>query len=138
MNNKFTADTLSRYVKIDKWIFEVKSVRAIRVDDFGKPYTAVANIALNGDSAYIDGLLTREDDDFTREDYQTFGIMSQQLGLENISFDRFKRQSKVSESVKVPPIPRVKVPPLSVKVPPLNVNVSPLNYAKPELKLVVV
>jgi hypothetical protein len=56
----------------------VKSVYVIRVEDFGKPYTA-ANIALNGDSVYIDGLLTREADDFTREDYQTFKKMSQQL-----------------------------------------------------------
>jgi hypothetical protein len=54
------------YVQIDKWIFEVKSVR---VDDFGKPYFAVANVVLNGKSAYIDGLLTREDDDFKRDYY---------------------------------------------------------------------
>jgi len=116
MKNQSSQDSLSRYVKIDKWIFEVKSVRAIRVEDFGKPYTAVANIALNGDSAYIDGLLTREDDDFTREDYQTFEKMSQQLGLETVSFDRFKQQRKSSDTVKVPPI----------------------NCVKPELKLVIV
>ncbi|UUO23253.1 hypothetical protein FGD67_08520 [Colwellia sp. M166] len=114
MNNQSSNDTLSRYVQIDKWIFEVKSVRAIRVDDFGKPYSAIANFSLNGDSAYIDGLLTREDDDFTREDYQTFVKMTQQLGLKNVSFDRFKQQRKVSDTVKVPA----------------------MNCTKPELKLV--
>lgn len=102
MNNQSPNETLSRYVQIDQWIFEVKSVRAIRVDDFGKPYSAIANFSLNGDSAYIDGLLTREDDDFTRKDYQTFVKMTQQLGLTNVSFDRFKQQRKVSESIKVP------------------------------------
>jgi hypothetical protein len=108
MNNNPTADTLSRYVQIDKWIFEVKSVRAIRVDDFGKPYSAIANFALNGNSAYIDGLLTREDDDFTREDYQTFVKMSQQLGLEDVNFDRFKQQRRVSDRVKVPVVNNTK------------------------------
>ena len=116
MKDQPSADTLSRYVQIDKWIFEVKSVRAIRVDDFGKPYSAVANFALNGNSAYIDGLLTREDDDFTREDYQTFVKMSQQLGLDTVNFDRFKQKQRVSDIVKVPP----------------------LHVAKPELKLVLV
>lgn len=114
--NKQSSDTLSRYVQIDKWIFEVKSVRGIRVDDFGKPYSAVANFALNGNSAYIDGLLTREDDDFTREDYQTFVKMSQQLGLDTVNFDRFKQKQRVSDVVKVPP----------------------LHCTKPELKLVKV
>ena len=108
MKDQSTQDTLSRYVQIDKWIFEVKSVRAIRVDDFGKPYSAVANFALNGDSAYIDGLLTREDDDFTREDYQTFVKMSQQLGLDTVNFDRFKQKQRVSDIVKVPPMHSVK------------------------------
>ena len=102
MSDQSPPETLSRYVQIDKWIFEVKSVRAIRVDDFGKPYSAVANVALNGSGAYIDGLLTREDDDFTREDYQTFVKMSQQLGLENVSFDRFKQERRVYDMVKVP------------------------------------
>jgi hypothetical protein len=106
--------TLSRYVKIDKWIFEVKAVRAIRVDDFGEPYSAIANFTLNGDSAYIDGLLTREDDDFTREDHQTFEKAAQQLAVKSVSFDRFKQNRRVSDTVKV----------------------TPLNHSRTELKLV--
>ncbi|MGB1263441.1 MAG: hypothetical protein ACPG52_11055 [Cognaticolwellia sp.] len=114
MKNQSSSETLSRYVQIDKWIFEVKSVRAIRVDDFGNPYSAIANFTLNGNSAYIDGLLTREDDDFTREDYQTFTKMSQQLELESVNFERFKQKRRVSDTVKVPAT----------------------NHEKPELKLV--
>ena len=116
MKDQPSADTLSRYVQIDKWIFEVKSVRAIRVDLGGRRIIKKANFALNGNSAYIDGLLTREDDDFTREDYQTFVKMSQQLGLDTVNFDRFKQKQRVSDIVKVPP----------------------LHVAKPELKLVKV
>ncbi len=108
MNEQSFEPTLSRYVQIDKWIFEVKAVRAIRVDDFGKPYSAIANFTLNGNSAYIDGLLTREDDDFTREDHQTFTKMAQQLAVESVSFDRFKQNRRVSDTVKVTPNTSVK------------------------------
>ena len=65
-------ESMSRYIQLDNWIFEIKSVRAIRVDSYGKPYSAIANFNLNGGNAYIDGLMTREHDDFTRNDYQTF------------------------------------------------------------------
>mgnify|MGYP000529984779 CR=1 FL=1 len=114
MNNISCEQTLSRYIQIDKWIFEVKAVRAIRVDDFGKPYSAIANFTLNGKSAYIDGLLTREGDNFTREDHQTFTKMSQQLEVENVCFDRFKQNRRVSDTVKI----------------------TPVNIFKPELRLV--
>ncbi len=108
MNNQSSSQTLSRYVQIDKWIFEVKAVRAIRVDDFGKPYSAIANITLNGNSAYIDGLLTREEDDFTREDYQTFVKATEQLEVQSFNFDRFKPRCKMSNTVKVTPVNRAK------------------------------
>lgn len=108
MNNQSSQETLSRYVQIDKWIFEVKAVRAIRVDDFGKPYSAIANFTLNGNSAYIDGLLTREEDDFTREDYQTFVKMTQQLEVKSVNFDRFKQRRRVSDTVKITPMNREK------------------------------
>ncbi|AZQ85623.1 hypothetical protein EKO29_17465 [Colwellia sp. Arc7-635] len=103
MSDSSTPETLSRFVKIDKWIFEVKSVRAIRVDDFGQPYSAIANFTLNGKSAYIDGLLTREDDDFTREDYATFEKVTRQLQVDSVNFDRFKQKRRVSDSIKVTP-----------------------------------
>ena len=101
-------------MKIDQWIFEVKSLRAIRVDDFGKPYTAIANLTINGSSAYIDGLLTKNDEEFTREDYQTFVKVTQQLGVESFNFDRFKQRRRVSHTVKI----------------------TPTHTAKPDLKLV--
>jgi hypothetical protein len=103
MKDKSCPDTLSRYIQIDKWIFEVKAVRAIRVDDFGKPYSAIANLTLNGNSAYIDGLLTKEGDDFTREDYQAFVKVTQQLEVQSFNFDRFKQSRRISNTVKVTP-----------------------------------
>ncbi|MFT6900030.1 MAG: hypothetical protein ACJAXS_000185 [Colwellia sp.] len=52
--------------------FEIKTVRALRVDEYGKPYSAIANLTVNGDNAYIDGLLTREDAKFSRKDFKPF------------------------------------------------------------------
>lgn len=114
MNNQSCEQTLSRYMTIDNWIFEVKAVRAIRVENFGKPYTATANLTLNGDSAYIDGLLTREEDDFTREDYQAFVKVTEQLEVKSFNFDRFKHNRRITHTVKV----------------------TPCNTFRPELKLV--
>lgn len=47
-------------------------MRALRVDEYGKPYSAIANLTVNGDNAYIDGLLTREDAKFSRKDFKPF------------------------------------------------------------------
>jgi hypothetical protein len=80
---------MPRYIQIDDWIFEVKTVRALRVKNYGEPYTAIANININGDNVYIDGLLTR-DQQFSKQDYQTFVNFCQQLAIKNVAFDRFK------------------------------------------------
>ncbi len=118
MNDQSPPAALSRYVQIDKWIFEVKTIRAIRVDDFGKPYSAIANFTLNGNNAYIDGLLTKQDESFTREDYLTFMKMTQQLEVKSANFDRFKQEKRISDSIKITP------------------NNASMNNNKPLLKLV--
>lgn len=83
-------DLTSRFIKLENWIFEIKSVRAIRVEDYGQPYDAIANIQFNGETAFLDGLITRESDDFSREDYEVFCRMCRTLGMKQIQFDRFK------------------------------------------------
>lgn len=85
------SEKISRYVQIDNWIFEVKSLRAIKVNEYGKPYSAIANINLNGDSVYIDGLLTREEDEFSKDDYLAFKKVCKALGVSKVSFDRYKQ-----------------------------------------------
>lgn len=80
----------NRYVQIDDWIFEVKMVRAIKVSQYGKPYSSIANCNIQGDSVYIDGLINKNDDDFSRLDFMAFKQFFQQLGLKQATFDRFK------------------------------------------------
>jgi len=81
---------MPRYIQINDWIFEIKAIRALRVKNYGEPYTAIANININGDNVYIDGLLTREKAPFLRQDYQAFVQFCQQLAIKNVTFDRFK------------------------------------------------
>ena len=90
---------MPKFVQLDNWIFEVKAVRALRVDTYGDPYSAIANISINGDTAYLDGLMTKEDEAFNRHDFQVFKSFCQQIQIKQAHFDRFKNGQLKSESV---------------------------------------
>ncbi|WP_114327583.1 hypothetical protein [Candidatus Colwellia aromaticivorans] len=107
-------DTTSRFIQLDNWIFEVKSVRAIKVNSYGKPYDAIANVSFNGNSAYIDGLMTREDESFNKEDYQVFMRLCQKMGMKQMQFDRFKNNQFKLETVNLQPIEKEETPKLSL------------------------
>lgn len=94
--------TMPRYVHLNNWIFEVKAVRALRVDNYGDPYSAIASLTVNGDSAYFDGLLTRENEVFTRDDFSTFKQFCAQIAVKQANFDRFKQSSMASAQVDIP------------------------------------
>lgn len=80
---------MPRYIQIGEWFFEVKNVRALRVDQYGKPYDAIASICINGDRANIDGLLVNEDHEFNQQDRQTLSTFCQQLGMNKVEFSGF-------------------------------------------------
>lgn len=104
LNDNSLENIMPRFVQVDDWIFEIKTVRALRVDKYGKPYSAIANLTVNGDSAYIDGLLTRENESFSRKDFQTFYKFCQQMQIKQANFDRFKNDRLISESIKIHPL----------------------------------
>jgi len=104
LKNEFSAKKMPRFVQVDDWIFEVKTVRALRVDKYGKPYTAIANLTVNGDNAYLDGLLTREDEKFCRKDFQAFYKFCQQMQVKQANFDRFKSDELISECIDIKPV----------------------------------
>ena len=94
-------DNTPRYVKIDDWIFELKMVRALKVDEYGKPYSAIANCNINGDNMYVDGLLTKEEDEFTKEDFMTFLKFSKKLGLKGFSYHRYHNGKSSTKDANV-------------------------------------
>ncbi|WP_448212832.1 hypothetical protein [Colwellia sp. MEBiC06753] len=77
-------EAISRCVHMDDWIFEVKMVRALKVDSYGKPYKAIAQMNINGDFAFLDGALHASDQQFTAQDLQTFKAMCQRLGVKEL------------------------------------------------------
>lgn len=91
-------ETLSRCIKIGDWIFEIKTVRAIRAEEYGQPYSAIANISFNGDSAYVDGLMKNSDVDLTKEDFSAIKGYIRQLGGNQLQFDRYKKKQTKAHS----------------------------------------
>lgn len=101
---------MSKHVQIGDWIFEMKMVRALKVGEYGEPYSAIANCNINGDSMYIDGLLTQEGQQFTREDFNSFNNFCYQLGLKQCSYHRYQNgQSKTKDVMITPPQEAVEV-----------------------------
>ncbi len=79
-------NAISRYVRMDNWIFEIKMVRALKVDSYGKPYEAIAQLNINGDFGYLDGALHAHQDSFSQEDIETFIKISKALNLQSLKF----------------------------------------------------
>ena len=92
------SETLSRCIKVDGWIFEIKMVRAIRAEEYGQPYSAIANINFNGDSAYVDGLMKNSDVDLGKEDFNAIKGYIRQLGVKQLQFDRYKNKQSTAHS----------------------------------------
>ncbi len=97
-------DSTLKHVKIGEWIFEVKMVRALKVDEYGKPYSAIANCNINGDCMYVDGLLTKDGGGLNNEDVQSLIEYCQQLGLNRISYHRYKKGKSIIKEIAVPPV----------------------------------
>jgi hypothetical protein len=91
----------SRYTQIGDWIFEVKMVRALRVKNYGDPYTGTANLTLTGDSVYIDTQMTKDGDNFSRVDSFAFYKFCQMLELKQMNYDKIRNGQRVSKTVEV-------------------------------------
>ncbi|MFQ3288674.1 MAG: pyridoxine 5'-phosphate synthase PdxJ [Alteromonadaceae bacterium] len=82
------SETISRNIQIDNWIFEVKMVRALRVDNYGDPYTAIANISLNGNSAYIDGMMQKNHQKINDADVDVIKKFCQKMTINQANFEQ--------------------------------------------------
>lgn len=95
------SDTISRQIRIGDWCFELKMVRALRVNEYGEPYSAIANCNINGNSMYVDGLMTKEGDIFSKDDFMTFYDFTKALGLDSFSYHRYHQGESFTKEVKV-------------------------------------
>jgi len=92
---------MPKHIQIGDWVFEIKAVRALKVEQYGQPYNAIANININGDSAYIDGLLVKDEQEFDRKDFKEIINFCRDLNLNTVHFDRYKNQQMRSERVSL-------------------------------------
>ncbi|WP_286234776.1 hypothetical protein [Thalassotalea sediminis] len=93
--------THSRYIQVGDWFFEVKAVRALKVDEFGKPYRAIANCNINGNKMYVDGLLNKDEDEFSKQDFKSFYNFAQSIGLDEVSYHRFQQGESIHKEVRI-------------------------------------
>lgn len=94
---------ISRYVQVDDWVFEVKMIRALKVDSYGQPYKAIAHFNLNGDFATLDGEMHSEQSEFSDQDYRKFFTLCQQLDVKKLLLDPQKHPKFASGEVVVTP-----------------------------------
>lgn len=96
-------ESMSKHIQIGEWIFEVKMVRALKVAEYGQPYSAIANCNINGDAMYIDGLLTQEGQNFTRNDFKIFNEFCHKMGLKQCSYHRYQNGESRTKDVLITP-----------------------------------
>lgn len=75
---------ISRCVRMDDWIFEIKMVRALKVDSYGQPYKAIAHFNINGDFAFLDGALHASQERFSDKDIETFKAICRALDVSSL------------------------------------------------------
>ena len=80
------------------WIFEIKMIRALRVQNYGEPYTAIATLTANGDTMYIDSQMTRGID-FNRHDYKTFKQFCQSLEMKQAHYEKMRNGERTPRIV---------------------------------------
>jgi len=84
---KIMNEIINRHIQVGNWIFEVKMVRALRVKNYGEPYSAIANISLNGNNAYVDGMMQKNLQQADNEDIADIKRYCQKLSIDSIEFD---------------------------------------------------
>lgn len=92
---------MERYIQIGQWIFELKQVRAIRAPEFGQPYDASAYITIADGVPHIEGLLTKADADFSRNDYLTFTEFFNLAGFDFTQYSQMKDGTRIQREKTV-------------------------------------
>jgi len=95
-------EKISRHIKINDWIFEVKMVKALRVKNYGDPYSAVANINVNGSSAYVDGMMQKNLLQISTKDIAAIEQYCDKMSINNIKFDTNEVDSNTAQLFTLP------------------------------------
>ena len=88
-----------KVIKIGEWLFEVKTVRALKVGVdgvYGDEYTAIANIDIIDGKAYINSTIGT----FTRKCFRTIFNFVKSRGIKVINYKRIKNLKDKPNMIK--------------------------------------
>lgn len=92
---------LTKMVEYGDWQFDVKMISAHKIDEGNDSPTAVANLTIMGDTAYVDGQLSSSMTLLTKKDYAAIYEMCRDAGIKHIVYDRYKNGVRISKCVDV-------------------------------------
>lgn len=86
-------------LKVGNWLFEVKQIKAIKVDKKGEPYSGIATINIINDELHIDGLLMK-DSASSRSDIEDIKTFISGLGFDEYKYNRYNKDRKMRKLKK--------------------------------------
>lgn len=73
------------------WTFEIKTMVARKVENYGEEFTGVANVNIVDGQAHVEALHC---DDFTMTDYKNLVVFGQKLGFSTFQYSRYSSDLK--------------------------------------------
>lgn len=95
---------MSKVTTRGKWLFEVKEVRAIRAEEYGKPYDAQLTIKIVNGEVHVENLMIKDEKSIKLTDWKAVDEEVLSHGHREYSFDRYDcngNKRKVKRVIKV-------------------------------------
>ncbi len=91
---------MSHITASENWLFEIKEVRAIKTDAYGKPYSAIADITIVDGDVHVEGLLSKHKNG-GRRDLKEIENYIKKLGFKEYFYTRYKNGLKIKKKKKL-------------------------------------
>lgn len=85
---------MNKTAQVGNWTFELKQVFCRKTLAHGDDFQASAVITITDGTPHIELLINKDNDKFTKQDYDDFQAFLNIHGFENVTFARFKNSIK--------------------------------------------
>lgn len=92
---------MKRHIQIDDWVFEVVQVRARKTPAYGQAYTGVVTVNLLDDTCFMDGMLDKNSENFSKADGEAFVKFGQLMETQKIDYTRYHYAKNQTHKRKV-------------------------------------
>lgn len=86
-------------MQIDKWHFDVVRVKARKVDEYGKPFTATCDITITDGTPHVEGLIATKD--LNSIDKKTIETYLKSIGYKHYEHSHFVNNERVVKRVEI-------------------------------------